>query len=343
MVFAPLLARFFSGPDDTNFYLKTKWAILNSPASRPAYNLICNMAGLDHSVRDVAEKSMRLRSHALALQRLSPAARAETPQEAGERAHREYLATNPGPDHEHSEAETFHQISNNNLREYQRQLSAIEAANKARLFATRVADGGLYDDSWMGACQPVSKADLHGSGPWPESAERRGAYRFFQDDLEPGHWSPEHSWQILPEDQKAVYRARADALRREAWAEFEMKCVAWGPWTPGSVRCISGFEYFRDSLEAEADFREALRRWEAFTEEERRVWENSARRAWGDGRHAAELAKRATRNPWEAGGVDERRGGAAWRARMLMARGPAADQVWPVQDAARELSRGKLS
>ena len=64
-----------------------------------------------------------------------------------------------------------------------------------------------------------------------------------------------------------MYRARADTLPREAWAEFERECAAWGPWVPGSVRRVSGFEfYFRDSPGAEAGFDRALEKWKFFTE-----------------------------------------------------------------------------
>ena len=172
-----LLARFFSGPDDTAFYLMTKLQTLKSPAHRPAYNLLCNLMGLHYSVRLTAEKRMARRSEALALQRLSPAARTETPKETAERARREYLEANPGRHQEHPTAETAQEAAQNQLQEYQRQLNAVEAAHKAVLFATRMRAGMLRDDTWMGTYQPVSKADLDGSGPWPESAQPRGSFR----------------------------------------------------------------------------------------------------------------------------------------------------------------------
>ena len=73
------------------------------------------------------------------------------------------------------------------------------------------------------------------------------------------------------------------------------------------------------------DFREALRKWEAFAEDERRVWEASAGRAWGDGRLAAALAERAAAGR-QAGWMSSDEA-AARRARLDMQRGPAVDQA----------------
>jgi hypothetical protein len=114
----------------------------------------------------------------------------------------------------------------------------------------------------LGTYQPPSDSDLYGSDPWPDFNRGRGAFRVFQDDLEPCSYDSASGWRSLPKDQKAVYRTRAEALRREAWAQFEISCAARGPARPGSARLTTGFECFRDRLGTAVGFQEVLTRWE---------------------------------------------------------------------------------
>jgi hypothetical protein len=133
-----------------------------------------------------------------------------------------------------------------------------------------------------GVPQP-SWSDINGAGPFPVNGGSVGAFQLFADDE--GH--PVHkyqaaaAWAALPEDEKGVYRARAEAIRREAWAEYETRLAckdaglpqppypkpAGAPpphiqaaldrhpgmvWpNPNPVLPLSGFEVFRNDLVAE--------------------------------------------------------------------------------------------
>ncbi|KAH6857102.1 hypothetical protein B0I37DRAFT_412971 [Chaetomium sp. MPI-CAGE-AT-0009] len=69
--------------------------------------------------------------------------------------------------------------------------------------------------------------DRIGSGPWPDSHRSVGAFDLFHQDTGfSGSDSANRAvqfWATLPEDQKDPYRARAEAKRREAWAEYETR------------------------------------------------------------------------------------------------------------------------
>ena len=158
-----LLARFFFAPEDNRFFLIGKLEIANAPASGTAFNLLCSRLGLPSSVREAAMNRMRRRGKALALDRLGPAARDETPQETFDRTFREHRNA------------TLHSP----LQDYQRQLYALEAANSARILAQRAKDGTVSEDSWMGTCQPrkpTSTDPAPGQSP-PNDAVRMASSR----------------------------------------------------------------------------------------------------------------------------------------------------------------------
>ena len=102
-----------------------------------------------------------------------------------------------------------------------------DSETEERTEATRLAEASMLAvlnhqtreraQQQRGTYQPPSDSDLYRFGPWPDFNRGRGAFRLFQDVLQSGSAS---SWRSLPEDQKAVYRARAEALRRESWARF---------------------------------------------------------------------------------------------------------------------------
>ncbi|KAL2023285.1 hypothetical protein VTK56DRAFT_3023 [Thermocarpiscus australiensis] len=155
---------------------------------------------------------------------------------------------------------------------------------------------------------PPSRTDLMGSGPWPIMDMPTGGFYVFLQDTGLSGFSVGPGWAALPKDQKEAYRARAEARRREAWANFESRLARKAaessapplpqpapaqpaillPRFPGPVypSCdpvlpLSGFELFRDELVAGdggLGFWEVLERWEALTDEQRapydiRAWE----------------------------------------------------------------------
>ncbi len=236
------------------------------------------------------------------------------------------------------------------LESYREQLEAVEDAFMATL-------RHRSDTAWKGAYRPVPDGDRNAPGPWPsDHDERTGAFRLFEQDAEPGCCgstlnSPE--WYCLPEDQKAVYRARAEALRCKAWVEFEMACAAKGPPAPGSIRRNSGFEHFRLGPGLDEEFQEVLGRWEAFTEAQRRGWEMSALHAFGE-------AQTRKREMWEMRDLrpEEKQEAQApppqgrkryesveaWKARRAMERRPAAGrEAQSVQDLAQNLAVSSIA
>ena len=50
-------------------------------------------------------------------------------------------------------------------------------------------------------------------------------------------------WAVLPENQKNTSRARAEAKRREAWADYEMR-LARKDSNPNTVFPLSAFQLF---------------------------------------------------------------------------------------------------
>jgi hypothetical protein len=52
-------------------------------------------------------------------------------------------------------------------------------------------------------------------------------------------------WAVMPKNQKDTYRARAEAKRREAWADYEMR-LARKDANPNAVFFLSAFQLFRN-------------------------------------------------------------------------------------------------
>ncbi|KAL2131403.1 hypothetical protein VTI74DRAFT_5159 [Chaetomium olivicolor] len=168
--------------------------------------------------------------------------------------------------------------------------------------------------------QHPSRTDRVGSGPWPVTYASVGGFQLFQQDTGlSGYsgYSVAPAWAALPEDQKEAYRARAEARRREAWADFESRLArkdaglpappppqpAPAPSAsflarfpglvypnPNPVLPLSAFGVFRDELVAGdggLSFGEVLARWEALTDEQRTPYEI---RAWQSGKAARAAA-----------------------------------------------------
>ncbi|KAK4233231.1 hypothetical protein C8A03DRAFT_39079 [Achaetomium macrosporum] len=137
--------------------------------------------------------------------------------------------------------------------------------------------------------QPPSRTDMVGSGLWPPTHAAVSGFQVFRQDTDPSSfaYTLAPDWAALPEDQKEAYRARAEALRREAWAEYErtLACKAAGLPLPPASSMLSDFEVFRDDLVAGdggLGFWEVLARWEALTDEQRQPYKiraSQARRA----------------------------------------------------------------
>ncbi len=235
-----LLARFFHGPDDDEFSYDEKERRIKSRGPGRAYELIFFLLGLDSGVKVFS--TCRMWDLAPLVRRVN----VRPPRKPEERLRPDYLE------------------------QYREQLEAVEDAFVASL-------PPQSDTSWMGIRRVVPDTDYKISAPWPPDHRKQvAAFTVFEEDIEPGcagstFDSPE--WYRLPEAQKDAYRARAEALRREAWAEFEKACAAR---VPGEIHRRQGFEHFQLALGAGVTFQEALTKWEAFTEMQRRDWEGSA-------------------------------------------------------------------
>ncbi|KAH6650529.1 hypothetical protein F5144DRAFT_49626 [Chaetomium tenue] len=127
-----------------------------------------------------------------------------------------------------------------------------------------------------------SLSDRVGSGVWPGLGLSVGGFwLFYQGTGFSGPDAVNRSvplWAELPEDQKDVYRARAEAKHREAWAYYETM-LARKDASP-NAGFPSAFELFRKEQVAdngEMGFREVLAGWEALTDEQRRMYKQ---RAW---------------------------------------------------------------
>jgi len=332
-----LLALFFHGPDDPTFNLYATMSRINpGVAGGKAYRVVANALGVDDAVRCAAMRRMSERP-------VTPPPPAppsiNSPGPFGA-----LPPAPPMPDPEDDSPAARHARSLNSLLDYQKELLALEEQNKARLRAAREKDHPPVNLAWTGMNHsPLSDADLFGAGPWPHGERGTGAFRVFQrDGLRPGSCDSRSAWHALGEDQKAVHRARAEALRREAWAEVERSRAAGDPTAPKPFGSLTeGFEAFHDNLGAGVRFEEALRGWDGLTAGERTGWAWAANRAE---REAREARKAAWYDAWKAG---ERPGGrrryediAEWRAKRDLERAAARGGAPTVQDAVSRPSGG---
>ncbi|KAK4149026.1 hypothetical protein C8A00DRAFT_38391 [Chaetomidium leptoderma] len=154
---------------------------------------------------------------------------------------------------------------------------------------------------WPGPSLPPSSNDLFGSGPWPDTHARRGAFDLFKDETDLYGFDVQFRWQSLPEAHKEAYRVRAEASRRAAWAEFEVALATPPPtrledhmWSQsGAGRSllpshtltlvVTGFELFRNERAVGLEYQVVVAMWEALTKEQRKAY---AHRAWSMQREA---------------------------------------------------------
>lgn len=289
-----LLARFFHGPDDPTFNLgATLIRISPGVAGGKAYRVVANSLGLDPAVTCAAMLRMA--------QRPVPPPPPPDLESLRARLFGAGPPVPPMPDPGDDSPAARDARSQNSLRDYQMQLLALEEQNKARLRAAREEARPAVNLAWTGMYPgPLSDADLFGARPWPHGERGTGAFRVFQGDgLPPGSCDSESAWHALREDQKAVYRARAEALRREAWAEVERSRAAGDPTAPKPFGFLTrGFEAFHDSLGAGVGFEEALRGWDGLTAGERAGWRMAASRAENE---ASNARVAAWHEAWKAG------------------------------------------
>ena len=146
-----------------------------------------------------------------------------------------------------------------------------------------------------------SPTDLFGAGPWPDTHPPLGALDLFSSEAPPflsGFAVHQPGWSSLPEPHKDAYRARAEAARRAAWAEFEAALARTPPaerlqnylWSRQALlplhvltRVVTGFELFRQDVgEAGAgqvlpvEYWEVVRGWEGLSAEQRRGYDERA-------------------------------------------------------------------
>ena len=162
---------------------------------------------------------------------------------------------------------------------------------------------------WPGPAPRPSSSDEFGYGPWRKTHDRRGAFTLFRGETDLRTFDVGPGWHFLPQEQKEAYRSRAEASRRAAWAEFETVLASTPPatrlenylWSKTLTKrglqlrkslrfIVTGFELFRDDqlqLQDAPDaaagsglglaYQEAVARWEALSEEQRKAYDE---RAW---------------------------------------------------------------
>jgi hypothetical protein len=143
-----------------------------------------------------------------------------------------------------------------------------------------------------------SVTDYGGSSPWPASSRSVGAFYLFHEDT--GFSGPDSAcravplWAMLLENQRDAYRARAEAKRREAWADYETR-LARKDANPNPAFPPSAFELFRNEQVAGIDgggvgFGEVVARWEALTPAQRGLYDQQVWQAERAGRPAVQRA-----------------------------------------------------
>ncbi len=139
------------------------------------------------------------------------------------------------------------------------------------------------DTSWMGNYRRVPAADYKISAAWPPNHGNRSAPSTLSSRTSspaaPATRSTRRSGIDSPKPESTSTALRAEALRREAWAEFEKASAAR---VPGEIHRKQGFELFHVALGTSVTFQEALTRWDTFTERQRRDWEVCALDAFGE-------------------------------------------------------------
>jgi hypothetical protein len=69
------------------------------------------------------------------------------------------------------------------------------------------------------AARQAEYVDTHGSDDWPPAGNKRSAIEIFANEMSLSGFDANSIWHTISDDNKEVYRAQAERLRREAWAE----------------------------------------------------------------------------------------------------------------------------
>lgn len=150
-----------------------------------------------------------------------------------------------------------------------------------------------------------SVTDRHGSSPWPSSYRSVGAFYLFHEDTGFSGLDAANRavplWAMLLESERDAYRARAEAKRREAWADYETR-LARKDVNANPASRPSAFELFRNEQVAGSNgggvaFGELVARWEALTPAQRGLYEQ---RVWEAERAGSPVVQRAAQRAAES-------------------------------------------
>lgn len=281
-----LLKRAFHPKDDPTYLMGRMMGLLGSPGYGAAWTIVSNRVGMDGAVMHAAST------------RFNPTLRALRDQPSSVRQQRAELMN--------SMESNRQQFLSGNVTEGEflardRELTGTFHTLTADVYPPAPPPRWPGAVQWPGPPRPVprpSPGDEFGYGPWPRTFDPRGAFTIFKDETNLRGIDVQPWWHFLPEEQKKAYRARAEASRLAAWAQFESTLVN----TPPSTRLenylwfgtmtkkgiekrntlkdvITGFELFRDEQPEGTGlaYEEVVTSWETLTEEQRNAYDE---RAW---------------------------------------------------------------
>ncbi|KAK1727061.1 uncharacterized protein BDZ83DRAFT_227075 [Colletotrichum acutatum] len=303
-----LLARHFHARDDANFFKVAISQVLGQPGVAQAAELLFGRLGLEFAVFHAA--LMRQVGHFPTTRRMTTAA----PSHGSVRASPVPGPALYAPQSQSGLTQQPGDIINAMaaLHEQHRLGSLTDeevAARNSEYLATLRASSEVPSvfstisspSPWPARTLPIP-ADRFGSGPWPATSTLCTPVTMFAAEAGILGYDVEPGWSAVPEEQRAVYRARSETLRREAWAQHETTLaerpapsvlplpeqgqhsssrlsglmsrgerLAGVPARPG---IITGLGKFRD--EQEFEWQEVLRRWETLPKEQRQTYEARA-------------------------------------------------------------------
>ncbi|KAK1995812.1 hypothetical protein LX36DRAFT_659222 [Colletotrichum falcatum] len=305
-----LLARRFHPADDATFSDVAMSQALGQPGAAQAAELLSSRLGLEFAVYHAA--LMRRAAQMHPMRQTAPAFPGPGPVQsfsmpgAGFRAAQGQAGQGQQPGdiiRAMTALNEQHRLGNVTEEEVAARNSQHLAALRASSQASSLFSSSGFASPWP-ATPPPSHADRFGSGPWPPTARARSPITLFASEAGVSGHGVEPGWSVLPEEQKATYRARSETMRREAWAEHETTLAAGPsspfvlpgpgqrrqqparnlaglasrgerlPGVPARPGIITGLSVFRD--EQDTEWQEVLSGWEALPEEQRQTYEARA-------------------------------------------------------------------
>ncbi|KAJ3938143.1 uncharacterized protein N0V96_011829 [Colletotrichum fioriniae] len=305
-----LLARHFHARDDASFSEVAISQALGQPGVAQAVELLSSILGLDFAVSHAA-----LMHQAGQFQQV----RQMTPAFSGLGPMQSFVMPEPASHEPQGQSRQRQQpgdvINVMMALHEQQQLGNLTdeemAAQNSEYLATLRASSEVpslfstisFPSSWPARTLP-SPTGRFGSGPWPPTATPCNPITLFADEAGISGHEVELRWSALSEEQKAIYRARSETLRRETWAQYETalaeKPAPFALPSPGErqqqarnsaglasrgertagvparMGIVTGLGIFRG--EQETEWQEVLKRWdmEALSEEQRQTYETKA-------------------------------------------------------------------